>query len=271
MDRLCEDRVVIITGGGRGIGQAHAMAFAAEGAKVVVNDLGAEIDGSGSSSGPAGEVVDAIRAAGGEAIANGDDVADESGAERLINAAINEWGRVDVLVNNAGILRDRTLANMSFDEWDAVIRVHLRGTFGPSHFAAQHWRDRSKAGEDTQGRIINTSSPSGIYGNVGQANYGAAKAGIASMTIIAAMELGRYGVTANAIAPVAYTRMTAPLGGSRPVSVFRGSSPRSERGRGDPNRWRVGPEPTGRVDSRSCHRGPTERQHGRSADGRMTP
>lgn len=232
MDRLCEDRVVIITGGGRGIGQAHAMAFAAEGAKVVVNDLGAEIDGSGSSSGPAGEVVDAIRAAGGEAIANGDDVADESGAERLINAAINEWGRLDVLVNNAGILRDRTLANMSFDEWDAVIRVHLRGTFGPSHFAAQHWRDRSKAGEDTHGRIINTSSPSGIYGNVGQANYGAAKAGIASMTIIAAMELGRYGVTANAIAPVAYTRMTAPLGGSAertaehisPLVVWLGST-----------------------------------------------
>ena len=211
---LCADRVVVITGAGRGIGRAHALAFAGEGARVVVNDLGAEVDGSGGSAGPAGEVVDAIRRAGGEAIANGEDVADEGGAERLISAALEEWGRLDVLVNNAGILRDRTLCNMTFDEWDSVIRVHLRGTFGPSHFAALHWRERSKAGEETQGRIITTSSPSGIYGNVGQVNYGAAKAGIASFTIISAIELARYGVTVNAIAPVAYTRMTAPLGGS---------------------------------------------------------
>jgi NAD(P)-dependent dehydrogenase (short-subunit alcohol dehydrogenase family) len=212
---LCTDRVVIVTGAGRGIGRGHALEFARQGAKVVVNDLGASVDGSGSSDGPAGEVVDEIRANGGQAIANGENVADFDGAGRLVQAAIDEFGKLDVVVNNAGILRDRMLVNMSEAEWDAVIAVHLKGTFGPAHHAANHWRARTKAGEepaDVHGRIINTSSPSGLYGNVGQANYGAAKAGIASFTVIAAMELGRYGVTANAIAPVALTRMTEDLG-----------------------------------------------------------
>ncbi|MCI3948527.1 MAG: short-chain dehydrogenase/reductase [Acidimicrobiales bacterium] len=212
MSGICEGRVVIVTGSGRGIGRAHALAYAAVGAKVVVNDLGAEVDGSGSSPGPAGEVVDEIRAGGGEAVANGDDVSDWEGAQRLVNTAVETFGGLDVLVNNAGILRDRMLVNMTDDEWDAVIRVHLRGTFAPTRWAATYWRERAKGGEANDARIINTSSPSGIYGNAGQTNYGAAKGGIASFTIIAAMELARYGVTVNAIAPVALTRMTAGLG-----------------------------------------------------------
>jgi NAD(P)-dependent dehydrogenase (short-subunit alcohol dehydrogenase family) len=193
---ICDGRVVVITGAGRGIGREHALAYAREGAKIVVNDLGGEMDGTGSSTGPAGQVVDEIRGMGGEAIANGDDVSDYEGAGRLIQAAVDHFGTIDVLVNNAGILRDRMLVNMTIDEWDAVIKVHLRGTFCPSNDA----------------RIINTTSPSGIYGNVGQTNYGAAKAGIASFTIIAAMELERYGITVNAIAPAALTRMTENLG-----------------------------------------------------------
>jgi NAD(P)-dependent dehydrogenase (short-subunit alcohol dehydrogenase family) len=209
---ICDGRVVVITGGGRGIGREHAIEFASQGAKIVVNDLGAEVDGSGSSEGPAGQVVDEIRGMGGEAIANGDDVSDWDGAGRLVQSAIDTFGTIDVLVNNAGILRDRMLVNMTIDEWDAVIRVHLRGTFAPSRHAVEYWRNRSKAGETNDARIINTTSPSGIYGNVGQTNYGAAKAGIASFTIIAAMELGRYGVTVNAIAPAALTRMTENLG-----------------------------------------------------------
>jgi NAD(P)-dependent dehydrogenase (short-subunit alcohol dehydrogenase family) len=208
---LCDGRVVVISGAGRGIGREHALEFARQGADVVVNDLGAEVDGTGASIGPAQEVAEQIRALGRRAVVNGDDVADEAGAERLINAALDEFGRLDVLVNNAGILRDRMLVNMTFAEWDDVIRVHLRGTFGPSHFAAAYWRERAKAGEAVDARIINTTSPSGIYGNAGQTNYGAAKAGIASFTIIAAMELARYGVTVNAIAPGAATRMTIPL------------------------------------------------------------
>jgi NAD(P)-dependent dehydrogenase (short-subunit alcohol dehydrogenase family) len=178
----------------------------------VVNDLGAEVDGTGSSSGPAGQVVDEIRGMGGEAVADGEDVSDYDGAGRLIKTALDTFGGLDVLVNNAGILRDRMLVNMTIDEWDAVIRVHLRGTFAPMRHAVEYWRNRSRAGETNDARIINTTSPSGIYGNVGQTNYGAAKAGIASMTIIAAMELGRYGVTVNAIAPAALTRMTENLG-----------------------------------------------------------
>jgi NAD(P)-dependent dehydrogenase (short-subunit alcohol dehydrogenase family) len=208
---ICDGRIVVITGAGRGIGREHALEFASQGAKIVVNDLGAEVDGSGSSAGPAGEVVDEIRAMGGEAVANGDDVSDYDGAGRLIQTAIDSFGGLDVLVNNAGILRDRMLVNMSIDEWDAVIRVHLRGTFAPTRHAVEYWRNRSKAGDTTDARVINTTSPSGIYGNVGQTNYGAAKAGIASFTVIAAMELGRYGVTVNAIAPAALTRMTESL------------------------------------------------------------
>ncbi len=211
MARLCEGRIVIVTGAGRGIGRGHALEFARQGARVVVNDLGAEVDGTGGSIGPAGEVVDAIRGAGGEAVANGDDVSDTDGAKRLIDTAIDTFGGLDVLVNNAGILRDRMLINMTPEEWDAVIRVHLRGTYAPSHFAAHYWRERSKQGEDVDARLINTSSSSGIYGNPGQTNYGAAKAGIAAFTIIASRELERYGVTVNCIAPGALTRMTENL------------------------------------------------------------
>jgi NAD(P)-dependent dehydrogenase (short-subunit alcohol dehydrogenase family) len=209
---ICDGRVVIVTGAGRGIGRGHAIEFARQGAKVVVNDLGAEVDGSGSSTGPAGEVVDEIRGMGGEAVANGDDVSDWEGAQRLVNTAVETFGGLDVLVNNAGILRDRMLVNMTAEEWDSVIQVHLRGTFAPSRWAAAYWRERTKAGESNDARIINTSSASGLYGNPGQANYGAAKAGIAAFTIILSRELGRYGVTANAIAPGARTRMTENLG-----------------------------------------------------------
>jgi NAD(P)-dependent dehydrogenase (short-subunit alcohol dehydrogenase family) len=211
MSGICAGRVVIVTGAGRGIGRGHAIEFARQGAKVVVNDLGADVDGSGSSEGPAGEVVESIRAMGGEAIANGEDVSDWEGAQRLIDAAVKTFGGLDVLVNNAGILRDRMLVNMSIEEWDAVIKVHLRGTFAPTRWAAAYWRGRSKEGKDNDARIINTTSSSGIYGNPGQSNYGAAKAGIAGFTVITAMELGRYGVTVNAVAPGAFTRMTENL------------------------------------------------------------
>ena len=212
MTKLCDGRVAIITGAGRGIGREHALLLAHHGAKIVVNDLGGSMDGEGEDKGPAQQVVDEIVAMGGEALANTDDISDWDGAERLVQSAIDHFGRLDVLINNAGILRDRMLTNMSEAEWDAVIKVHLKGTFAPSRHAAAYWRERSKGGETNDARIINTSSPSGIYGNVGQTNYGAAKAGIASFTIIAAKELGRYGVTVNAIAPAALTRMTENLG-----------------------------------------------------------
>ena len=213
MAKLCEGRVCIITGAGRGIGREHALMLAAHGAKVVVNDLGGTRDGSGAASlGPAEEVVQEITKAGGEAIANGDDISDFAGAKRLIDAAIARFGKLDVLVNNAGILRDRMLVNMAEAEWDAVIKVHLKGTFAPTHHAAAHWRELVKQGQKIDARIINTTSVSGIYGNAGQTNYGAAKAGIAAFTIIAARELGRYGITVNAIAPGALTRMTEDLG-----------------------------------------------------------
>jgi NAD(P)-dependent dehydrogenase (short-subunit alcohol dehydrogenase family) len=211
MSELCADRVVIVTGAGRGIGREEALEFAREGAKVVVNDVGVARDGTGEDATPAQTVVDEIKALGGEAVANYDDVSDWDGAGRLVNTAIETFGKLDVLVNNAGILRDRMLVNMTVDEWDAVIKVHLRGTFCTSRHAAAHWRELSKAGEPVDARIINTSSSSGIYGNVGQSNYGAAKAGIAAFTIITAMELERYGVTVNALAPAALTRMTEDL------------------------------------------------------------
>jgi len=212
MTEICEGRVCIVTGAGRGIGREHALMLASQGAKVVVNDLGGEIDGSGRSTGPAQDVVDDIVAMGGEAAVNGDDISDWEGAQRLINQAVDSFGRLDVVINNAGILRDRMLTNMTEEEWDAVIKVHLKGTFAPSRWAAAYWRERTKAGEANDARIINTSSPSGLYGNVGQTNYGAAKAGIAAFTVIAAKELVRYGVTVNAIAPAALTRMTENLG-----------------------------------------------------------
>ncbi|SEG87405.1 NAD(P)-dependent dehydrogenase, short-chain alcohol dehydrogenase family [Nonomuraea solani] len=210
MSGIVEGRVVIVTGAARGIGRGHALEFARQGAKVVVNDLGAAVDGTGSS-GAAAEVVAEIEAMGGQAMVNGEDVSDFDGAERLVQAAVDRFGRLDVLVNNAGILRDRMLVNMTADEWDTVIKVHLRGTFAPLRHAAAYWRARAKAGESVDARIINTTSSSGIYGNPGQGNYGAAKAGIAGLTIIAAKELERYGVTVNAIAPAALTRMTENL------------------------------------------------------------
>jgi len=215
MATLCEGRVAIVTGAGRGIGREHALMLAAHGAKVVVNDLGAGRDGSGASTGPAQEVVDSIVAAGGEAVVNGSDISDWAGAEALVKQAIDTFGRLDVLVNNAGILRDRMMVNMTEAEWDAVIKVHLKGTFSPAHFAAAYWRDEAKAGRPVDARIINTTSVSGIYGNPGQTNYGAAKAGIAAFTIISARELKRYGITVNAVAPGALTRMTEDIGMGR--------------------------------------------------------
>jgi NAD(P)-dependent dehydrogenase (short-subunit alcohol dehydrogenase family) len=212
MTRLCEGRVAIVTGAGRGIGREHALMLAAHGAKVVVNDLGGSADGTGADLSPAEQVVAEIRAAGGDAIANGDDVSDWDAAKHMIDQAVDAFGALDVVINNAGILRDRMLVNMTEAEWDAVVKVHLKGTFAPARHAAAYWRDRQKAtGEPVNARIINTSSVSGIYGNQGQGNYGAAKAGIASFTIIAARELKRYGITVNAIAPVAQTRMTEGL------------------------------------------------------------
>ena len=212
MARLCEGKIAIVTGAGRGIGREHALSLARHGAKVVVNDLGGERDGTGIDVSPAQQVVDEIVAGGGEAIANGDNVADWDGAKRMVDMAIETFGGLDAVVNNAGILRDRMLANMTEQEWDAVINVHLKGTFAPARHAAVYWREQSKAGHAVAGRIVNTSSVSGIYGNVGQSNYGAAKAGIAAFTQITSMELGRYGVTVNAVAPVALTRMTEDLG-----------------------------------------------------------
>jgi len=201
-------KVAIVTGAGRGIGRAHALALAAAGATVVVNDLGGSLGGEGTDAEPAQEVVAEIETAGGEAVANGENVADFAGAGRLVQQTVDQLGRLDILVNNAGILRDRMLVNMTEAEWDAVINVHLKGHFSPTQHAATYWRERSKAGEEVRGRVINTASPSGVFGNVGQANYGAAKAGIAAFTLIAAQELGRYGVTVNCIAPNARTRMT---------------------------------------------------------------
>jgi len=224
MAGLCEGRVAIVTGAARGIGREHALLLAANGAKVVVNDLGGSMDGSGEDASPAQQVVDEIVAAGGQAVANHDNVATWDGAERLIGQAVQAFGDLHVVVNNAGILRDRMLVNMSEAEWDSVIAVHLKGTFAPSRHAAAYWRDQSKEGKAVDARIINTTSVSGIYGNPGQTNYGAAKAGIASFTNIAALELARYGVTVNAVAPSALTRMTAPLVGELPEDDERRES-----------------------------------------------
>ncbi len=211
MGTFCEDRVVCVTGAGRGIGREYALMLAEHGAKVVVNDLGGARDGEGMDSGPADEVVAEIRDKGGEAVANGANVSDFGEARAMIHCAIDTYGRLDVLVNNAGILRDRMLVNMKESEWDAVINVHLKGTFAPAHHAASYWREQSKAGKTVDARLINTTSVSGIYGNAGQTNYGAAKMGIAGFSIIAARELGRYGVTVNCIAPGALTRLTEDL------------------------------------------------------------
>ena len=212
MRRLCEGRVAIVTGAGGGLGRQHALLLAVHGAKVMVNDIGARVDGTGTNAAAAAAVVDTIKQAGGAAIANAADISDWKGAQAMIEEAVDTFGRLDILVNNAGILRDRMLTNMAEDEWDAVIKVHLKGTFAPSRHAAAYWREESKKGNGpVKARIINTTSTSGIYGNVGQTNYGAAKAGIAAFTIIAARELARYGVTVNAISPSAHTRMTEGL------------------------------------------------------------
>lgn len=208
MSGICEGRVVIVTGAGRGIGRAHAIEFAREGAKVVVNDIGVALDGQGGSRGPAEEVVETIRAGGGNAIANGANVADWNEAAELVKAAIDGFGRLDVVVNNAGIVRDRMFVSATEDEWDAVIHVHLKGHFCVSRHACTHWRNQSKAGEAVDARIINTSSGAGLQGSVGQSAYSAAKGGIAALTLVQAAEMGRYGITANAIAPSARTRMT---------------------------------------------------------------
>jgi NAD(P)-dependent dehydrogenase (short-subunit alcohol dehydrogenase family) len=201
-------KVAIVTGAGRGIGRAHALALAEAGAHVVVNDLGAALSGEGHDDTPAQQVVVEIKAAGGEAAANAENVADFAGAERMVKQALDQFGRLDILVNNAGILRDRMLVNMTEQEWDSVIAVHLKGHFAPTRHAAAYWREQSKAGDKVNGRVINTSSPSGVFGNIGQSNYGAAKTGIAGFTLIAAQELQRYGVTVNCLAPNARTRMT---------------------------------------------------------------
>jgi NAD(P)-dependent dehydrogenase (short-subunit alcohol dehydrogenase family) len=212
MSGMCDGRVCVITGAGRGIGREYALMLAEQGAKIVVNDLGGDMTGAGEDATPAQQVVAEIEAMGGEAVANGADVSDFAESGAMVQQAIEHFGRLDVLVNNAGILRDRMLVNMEESEWDSVISVHLKGTFAPTRHAVAHWRERVKAGETVDARLINTTSPSGIYGNPGQTNYGAAKAGIAAFTVIAAMELERYGVTANAIAPGALTRMTEGLG-----------------------------------------------------------
>ncbi|MEU3749232.1 MULTISPECIES: SDR family oxidoreductase [Streptomyces] len=208
MTGLCSGRVVIVTGAGRGLGRAHALAFAAEGAKVVVNDLGVDADGTGGGAGPAQRVVDEITAAGGQAVAHGGDIATADGAASLVTTALEAFGRFDTLVNNAGFLRDRMLVNLDEDEWDAVMRVHLKGHFLPLKYATAHWRAEAKAGRTPEARVVNTSSGAGLLGSVGQGNYAAAKAGIIGLTLVAAAETGRYGVQVNAIAPAARTRMT---------------------------------------------------------------
>ena len=213
MAGMCEGRVAVVTGAARGIGREYALMLAEQGAKVVVNDLGGERDGTGADISPAQQVVDEIKAKGGEAEVNGADISDWNASKQMIDQAIESFGRLDVVVNNAGILRDRMLTNMTEEEWDLVIKVHLKGTFCSAHHAATYWRERSKNGQDNDARIINTTSVSGLYGNVGQCNYGAAKQGIAGFTFIAALELQRYGVTVNAIAPGALTRLTEDLGG----------------------------------------------------------
>ncbi|OKK19787.1 short-chain dehydrogenase [Streptomyces sp. CB00455] len=208
MAGLCTGRVVIVTGAGRGLGRAHALAFAAEGARVVVNDLGVGLDGLPEADGPAARVVAEIEALGGQAVAHAGDVATGDGARSLVRCALSSFGRLDTLVNNAGFLRDRMLVNLEEDDWDAVVRVHLRGHFLPLREAAAWWRAEAKAGRPVAARVVNTSSGAGLLGSVGQGNYSAAKAGVLGLTLVSAAELGRYGVQVNAIAPAARTRMT---------------------------------------------------------------
>ncbi|MDW3218963.1 MAG: SDR family NAD(P)-dependent oxidoreductase [Acidimicrobiales bacterium] len=229
MGKLLEGKVALITGAGRGIGREHALMMAGEGARIVVNDLGGDAAGGGEDLTPAQDVVAEIEAMGGEAVVNGGNVAIFDEAKAMVDQAVDTFGDLHIVVNNAGILRDRMVFSMTEDDWDSIMAVHLKGTFGPTHHAAAHWRAQAKAGNDVYGRIINTASPSGIYGNVGQTNYGAAKAGIAAFSIIAAQELVKYGVTVNCIAPGAISRMTAPLSGGMdaiPEERLEAMSPR---------------------------------------------
>jgi len=219
---MLDGKVAIVTGAGRGIGREEALLLASEGAKVIVNDVGANREGSGADVHPAEQTVQDIKAAGGDADLNPDDVSSWTGAENLVKQAVDTWGQLDILVNNAGILRDKMSFNMDESDWDDVIRVHLKGHFAATHHAAVYWRNRAKSGEDVTGRIINTSSEAGLYGNAGQANYAAAKAGIAALTWVEARELARYGVTSNAIAPRARTRMTETIFGGDGMSAGEG-------------------------------------------------
>jgi NAD(P)-dependent dehydrogenase (short-subunit alcohol dehydrogenase family) len=223
MERICDGRVAVVTGAGRGIGRGHALELARQGAKVVVNDLGADVDGRGATISTAQQVVDEIVAAGGQAVAHGEDVSTAAGADSLVRTALEAFGDLHAVVNNAGILRDRMIINLTDDDWDAVLGVHLRSTFLTTRAAARLWRERSKAGQDNDARIVNTSSVSGLFGNVGQSNYGAAKAGIAAFTVIASLELARYGVTVNALSPSARTRMITPRGQERMRAAAGGS------------------------------------------------
>jgi NAD(P)-dependent dehydrogenase (short-subunit alcohol dehydrogenase family) len=281
---ICEGRVVIVTGGGRGIGRGHSLEFARQGAKVVVNDLGKERDDSGNATPVAQQVVDEIKAMGGEAVANGSDVSDWNAAKEMIDQAYDEFGRLDVVVNNAGILRDRMLFNMDEAEWDAVIRVHLKGTFCPTRHALAKWRELAKGGEALDNRIINTTSTSGLYANAGQANYGAAKSGIASFTIIAAKEVEKYGITVNAVSPGALTRMTEDLGMGRGAAPTEAEwSPRSPDNIAPIVVWLGSPESKGvtgyifdssggRIGiSNSWSRGPSKQKEGRWDPAELGP
>ena len=243
--RPLEGKVAVITGAGRGIGREHALLLAAQGASIVVNDRGGSPDGRGADEDPAESVVAEIVAAGGAAIADNTDVTDFDQSAAMIRTAVDTFGGLDILISNAGILRDRTLVSMTEEEWDAVIAVHLKGTFAPSHHAAVYWRDRVKQGLTNDARLITTSSPSGIYGNLGQTNYGAAKAGIASFTIIAAMELQRYGVTVNCIAPGALTRLTEPLVAARGEISDEHRENMSPRWIANVAAWLCGPDAAG--------------------------
>jgi NAD(P)-dependent dehydrogenase (short-subunit alcohol dehydrogenase family) len=217
--RLCDGRVVLITGAGRGMGRAYALMLSRHGAKVLINDMGSDPDGSGGSTSPAEEVVELIRREGGEAALNTADVTDWKASEDMVRQAIDTFGRLDVLINNAGILRDRMLVNLTEEDWDSVVKVHLKGTFLSTRHAANYWRAQAKAGAQLDARVINTTSHSGLFSNVAQANYAAAKAGIASMSIVAARELQRYGVTVNAICPRANTRLTEGLNTWTPEQI----------------------------------------------------
>ena len=221
---LLDGKVAVVTGAGRGIGREEALLLASEGARVVVNDVGAGLHGeSGGDAHPAEDVVALIQQSGGEAAVNGDDISSWAGGKNVVEQAIDTFGSLDILVNNAGILRDKMSFNMEESDWDDVIRVHLKGHFAATHHAAVYWRNRAKSGEDVTGRIINTTSESGLFGNAGQANYAAAKAGIAALTLVEARELGRYGVTSNAVAPRARTRMTETLFGSDGMAAEEGA------------------------------------------------